>query len=75
MPEPLAIEFASLSASPAGTLVVLAGQELAMAPATRGIDERTKGALTKAARAAEFTGKAKSAIEILAPAGIDSQRL
>ena len=75
MPEPLAIEFASLSASPAGTLVVLAGQELAMAPATRGIDERTKGALTKAARAADFTGKAKSAIEILAPAGIDSQRL
>ena len=34
-----------------------------------------KGALTKAARAAGFTGKAKTAIEILAPAGIDAQRL
>ena len=41
----------------------------------RGIDERSKGALSKAARAADFTGKAKTAIEILAPAGIDTQRL
>ena len=52
---------------PPAPLVLLAGQELALAPTARGIDERMKGALSKAARAADFTGKAKTPIEILAP--------
>ena len=60
MSEPLEIQFAPLSAAPAGTLVLLAGQELALAPTARGLDERMKGALSKAARAADFTGKAKT---------------
>ena len=75
MAPPLEIQFASLSAQVGATLVVLAAEGLAFGPAARGIDERTKGALTKAARAAGFSGKAKSAIEILAPAGIDAQRI
>ena len=75
MSEPLAVEFAALSASPSGTLVVLAGQEMALAATARGIDERAKGALTRAASAASFTGRPKTAIEILAPPGIESQRL
>ena len=75
MPEPLEIQFLPLSSAPAGTVALLAGQELALAAAARALDERTKGSLTKAARAADFSGKAKSSIEILAPAGIDSQRL
>jgi leucyl aminopeptidase len=75
MSEPLEIQFASLSTAPTGTLVVLAGQELALAPTARGLDERMKGALSKAARAADFTGKAKTTIEILAPAGVDTTRL
>ena len=75
MSEPLEIQFASLSAAPAGTVVLLAGQELALAPTARGLDERMKGALSKAARAADFTGKAKTTIEILAPSGIDTPRL
>jgi leucyl aminopeptidase len=75
MSEPLEIQFASLSAAPAGALVLLAGQELALAPTARGLDERMKGVLSKAARAADFTGKAKTAIELLAPAGIDAPRL
>ena len=75
MSELLEIQFASLSAAPAGTVVLLAGQELALAPTARGLDERTKGSLSKAARAADFTGKAKTTIEILAPAGIDTPRL
>ena len=54
---------------------MLAGQELAFGSAARGVDERTKGALTKAARAADFTGKGKTAIEILAPTGVDASRL
>jgi leucyl aminopeptidase len=75
MSEPLEIQFASLSTAPTGTLVLLAGQELALAPTARGLDERMKGALSKAARAADFTGKAKTTIEILAPVGVDTARL
>ena len=75
MAPPLDIQFAPLSAPPGATLVVLAGEGLAFGPAARAIDERTKGALTKAARAAGFSGKAKTSIEILAPAGIEAQRI
>jgi leucyl aminopeptidase len=75
MPDLVDVQFMPLSAAPVGTVVALAGEELALGPAARGIDERTKGALTKAARAAGFTGKPRTAIEILAPAGIDAQRL
>jgi leucyl aminopeptidase len=75
MSEALEIQFASLSAAPTGALALLAGAELALAPTARGLDERTKGAVSKAARAADFTGKAKTSMEILAPAGIDTPRL
>jgi leucyl aminopeptidase len=75
MSEPLEIQFASLAAAPTGTLTLLAGPELALAPTARGLDERTKGAVTKAARAADFTGKVKTTMEILAPSGIDAPRL
>jgi leucyl aminopeptidase len=75
MSEPLEIQFVSLTAAPTGTLALLAGVDLALAPTARGVDERTKGAVTKAARAADFTGKAKTLIEVLAPAGIDTSRL
>ena len=75
MAVPLEIQFLPLSAAFAGTAVVLAGEEMALGPTARAIDERTRGALTKAARAASFTGKARSAIEVLAPTGIDAQRL
>jgi leucyl aminopeptidase len=75
MSEALEIQFASLSAAPTGTLALLAGAELALAPTARGFDERTKGTVSKAARAADFTGKAKTSMEILAPAGVDTPRL
>ena len=75
MPELLDVQFMPLSAAPVGTVLVLTGEELALGPAARSIDERMKGGILKAAKAAAFTGKAKTAIEILAPAGIDAQRL
>jgi leucyl aminopeptidase len=75
MSDPIEIEFAPLSAAPVGTLVVLAGEELALGSTARGIDERSKGALKKAATAANFSGKGKSAIEILVPPGLDTQRV
>jgi leucyl aminopeptidase len=75
MAQPLEIQFVPLSAAPAATTVLLAGEELALGATARAIDERVKGGLMKAARAASFTGKARTAIEILAPAAIEAQRL
>ena len=65
MPEPLEIQFMPLSTAPTGATLLLAGQELTLASVARAMDERSKGALIKAARAADFTGKAKTAIEVL----------
>jgi leucyl aminopeptidase len=64
-----------LPAAPTGAVLLLAGQELTLASVARAMDERSKGALTRAARAADFTGKAKTAIEVLAPPGIDAPRV
>jgi leucyl aminopeptidase len=75
MSAPLEIEFVPLTAAPSSTVVALAGEEMVLAPAARALDERTKGGLARAARAAAFTGKPRTAIEILAPVGIDAQRL
>jgi leucyl aminopeptidase len=71
----LEIAFAPLSAPPSGTLVLLAGPDLALAGTARGLEERSKGRIGRAARAAGFSGKAKTAIEILAPSGIDAERV
>ena len=75
MAPPLQVQFAPLAAQLSSTVVVLAGEELALGPTAKGMDERAKGALSKAAKAAAFTGKARAAIEVLAPAGIDAQRV
>ncbi|MBX9588402.1 MAG: leucyl aminopeptidase [Hyphomonadaceae bacterium] len=71
----LDIQYVPLSAAPGATLIVLAGEGPAFGPAARAIDEKMKGALSKAARAAGFSGKAKTSIEVLAPTGVDAQRI
>ncbi|HWB44120.1 MAG TPA: leucyl aminopeptidase [Hyphomicrobiaceae bacterium] len=75
MAGPLQISFAPLSGPITGAAMVLAGDELALGPTARGLDERSKGALVKAMRAADFKGKMKTSVELLAPAGLDVQRL
>jgi leucyl aminopeptidase len=75
MAEPVEVQFAPLSQAPSGTLIVLAGEELALGASARALNERAKGALERAAAAAGFSGKSKTAIELLAPAGIEAQRL
>jgi leucyl aminopeptidase len=69
------IQFAPLSAAPRGALVVLAGEGAALGATARALDERAKGVLARSAKAARFTGKTKTAVEVLAPAGIDAQRV
>jgi leucyl aminopeptidase len=76
MASPLAIEFLPLSAAPAAaTVAVLAGEEVSLGAAGRSLDERAAGALRRAARAAGFGGKPRTAIEVLAPAGVEAQRV
>ena len=75
MTAPLEISFARLDAAPASTLAVLAGQELALSPAVQSLNTKAQGLILKAAEAASFKGKQKSAIEILAPQKLDCQRL
>jgi len=75
MPEPLDIQFVPFNGEMAPTVLVLADDGVALGAAAKRIDERSKGQLTKAAGAAEFKGKARTAIEVLAPAGIESRRV
>jgi leucyl aminopeptidase len=67
------IAFAPTGRKLAGTLVVLVGQDLVLGPQARalGVDELVR----RAAASAEFNGKARSTIELLAPAGTDFDRL
>ena len=75
MAEAVEVQFAPLSQAPSGTLILLAGEELALGATARALNERAKGALERAAAAAGFSGKSKTAIELLAPAGLEAQRL
>ena len=75
MAQPLEIQFVPLSAPFASAVAVLAGEEVALGVTAGAIDARSKGALSKAARAAGFAGKPRTAIEILAPAGLEVQRV
>ena len=75
MSDRLAVEFAPLKAPLQPVAAILSAQDLTFGPQTRTIDSKANGLVAKAAEAAEFKGKAKTAIEVLAPAGLDLRRL
>src|SRR5690606_29593738 len=75
MSEPLAIEFAPLKAPLQPVAAVLCAEKLVLGPQTRALDSKASGAILKAAEAAEFKGKAKTSLEVLAPGGLDVRRL
>jgi len=75
MSQSLAIEFAPLKAPLQPVAAVLSAPDLAFGPQTRAINGKANGAISKAAEAAEFKGKAKTSFEMLAPAGLDLRRL
>ena len=75
MAQQLEIHFAPLSAAPVGAVIVLAQPDFTLGATAKGYDEKSKGMLKRAAHAAEFTGKGKGAIEVLAPAGLDVPRI
>ncbi|MGL4396642.1 MAG: leucyl aminopeptidase, partial [Hyphomicrobium sp.] len=75
MSDRLDITFAPLSADPEGVCAILAGDGLDLGPKARDLDTRSAGAVMKAAAAVDFKAKAKSTLEILAPAKIGISRL
>ena len=75
MTDRLAIEFAPLKASLQPVAAILSSQDRALGSQGRSLDNRTDGAILRAAEAADFTGKPKTSFELLAPSGIDVNRL
>jgi leucyl aminopeptidase len=75
MTDRLDVIFAALDASPEPVMVGYAGAGLALGHAITAIDERSRGAVHRAAEAAEFTGKAKTTLEVLAPTGTSLKRM
>ena len=69
------IVFAPLSAEPEATCVVLAGEDVALGSKGKELDQRSGGAIAKAAEAAQYKGKRKSTLELLAPPRIGVSRL
>jgi len=71
----LDVVFEDLSHAPHATVVILAGDGLTLGKAATDLDKRSGGAVQKAAKAASFKAKSKSVIEILAPHGLEIDRL
>ena len=69
------ITFAALNAEPESVSVVFAGDGLALGSKARELDSKSASGISKAAAAADFKGKYKSSIEVLAPAKIGIDRL
>jgi leucyl aminopeptidase len=67
--------FAPLTAAPKGTLVVLAAEGVKVGKAAQQAMQGAGDLLTRAATADRFTGKSGSALDIIAPNGIDAARL
>ncbi len=75
MSDRLEISFGSTAAEPEAITVVLAGDGVELGPKAREFETKSAGAISKAAAAADFKGKFKATIEILAPAKIGIDRL
>ncbi|MDX2309397.1 MAG: leucyl aminopeptidase [Hyphomicrobium sp.] len=75
MTDQLEIVFAALSAAPEDHCLVFAGKDLALGDQVQSLNQKSGGAILKAADAAGFTGTAKSSFELLAPGKLDVARL
>ncbi len=75
MTDKLIIDFAPVSAATEPSVVAIVGEELALGAHGRELDAKSGGALIKAARAGDFSGRAKTSLELLAPAKLDMSRL
>ena len=75
MADRLEIVFAPLSAHWSAAAALLVAQGLGLAGSAKEANQRSGGAIERAAAAGDFTGKAKTTIELLAPPKLDCSRL
>jgi leucyl aminopeptidase len=75
MSERLDVVFAPLFTPVAGAVAYLAGEDLTMGASGKDAAKKAGGLFERAAQAARFTGKAKTAIELLAPQGLTANRV
>lgn len=73
--ERLKIEFADLTADLSPTTLVLAGDGLALGKVAAGLDKKSGGSIERAAKVANFKGKSKATLELLALRDIAPDRL
>jgi leucyl aminopeptidase len=71
----LKLEFAPVSTSPEGVLVLFCEDGVKLSPAARKAIESTGDLVTRAAAADRFKGKNGSALDIVAPSGLEVSRL
>jgi leucyl aminopeptidase len=74
------ITFAELSRSKSGApksgaLVVSVGSKKMFSATAQGLDDATKGGLSRAVSASRFSGKEGQSLEVLAPAGLENTRV
>ena len=75
MSDAIKVGFASLKAPPAGVLVLFCDEELKFGPTSRRFLAGAGDLIKRAATADRFTGKRGSALDIVAPGGLDVARL
>jgi leucyl aminopeptidase len=75
MAEPADIQFVKLAVPSAGSAVVLAGPELALTGTAAALDQAIGNRLARAAAAAKFDGKGFKTLQILAPSGVELDRV
>ena len=75
MTEFVKADFAPLSGPKGATYVVFVGADLKLASRVAGAAPAAQGLIASAAKAARFSGKPLSALDILSPHGVDSTRL
>ena len=75
MSDPVTVSFARLTGAPKGVLVVLTDESLGFGAQAQKLVKGADKALTRAFDAEKFKGKAWSALDLLAPAGIEAPRL
>ncbi|MDQ3558010.1 MAG: leucyl aminopeptidase, partial [Pseudomonadota bacterium] len=69
------IRFVKLEMPKAGSAVVLTDEKLALGPAATALGEAAGGRFARAAMAAKFEGKPMKSIQLLAPAGVELDRV
>ncbi|MCW2243022.1 leucyl aminopeptidase [Azospirillum canadense] len=67
--------FAKPSLPKSGTVAVTVANERTLGAAGQDLDQKTGGALTRAMKASRFTGKKEETLAILAPAGVELDRI